>query len=64
MFMLNELLIKDLSEKVGTNTSDIKNIKDGEIYSTTEIRTNEIWKDGKPIYRKTYVFSNSATVSL
>ena len=51
--MLNELLIKDLSEQVGINTSDIQNIKDGEIYSTSEIKTNKKWIDGKPIYRKT-----------
>lgn len=52
MFMLNELLIKELSEQVGINTSDIQSIKDGEIYSTSEIKTNKIWIDGKPIYRK------------
>lgn len=28
MFMLNELLIKELSEQVGINTSNIQNIKD------------------------------------
>lgn len=50
--MLNELLIKELSEQVGINTSDIQVIKDGEIYSTSEIKTNKIWIDGKPIYRK------------
>lgn len=52
MFMLNELLIKELSEQVGINTSDIQAIKDGEIYSTNEIKTNKKWIDGKPIYRK------------
>lgn len=52
MFMLNELLIKELSEQVGINTSDIQSIKDDEVYSTNEVKTNKVWIDGKPIYRK------------
>ncbi len=55
MFMLNELLIKELSEQVGINTSDIQNIKDGEIYSTSEVKTNKKWIDAKPIYRKVFI---------
>ena len=50
MFMLNELLIKELSEQVGINTSDIQNIKDAEAYSTDEIRVGT-WMN-KPLYRK------------
>ena len=50
--MLNELFIKELSEQVGINTFDIQVIKDGEIYSTNEVKTNKKWIDGKPIYRK------------
>lgn len=50
--MLNELLIKELSNKVDTNTSDIQNIKDSEVYSTNEVKTNKVWIDGKPLYRK------------
>jgi hypothetical protein len=56
MFMLNELLIKDLSDQVDTNTSDIQDIKDAEVYSTNEVKTNKVWSDGKPIYRKTFMF--------
>ncbi len=52
MFMLNELLIKELSEQVEKNTSDIQDIKDAEVYSTSEVKTNKIWIDGNPIYRK------------
>ena len=60
--MLNELLIKELSEQVGINTSDIQSIKDAEVYSTNEVKTNKIWIDGKPIYRKTFVINgNSST---
>lgn len=50
--MLNELLIKELSEQVGINTSEIQIIKDAEIYSTSEVKTNKVWVDGEPIYRK------------
>ena len=52
--MLNELLIKELSNKVDTNTSEIQELKDAEVYSTSEVKTNEVWIDGKPIYRKTF----------
>ena len=64
--MLNELLIKELSEQVGINTSDIQSIKDGEIYSTSEIKTNKIWIDGKPIYTKVYIgtYSGSGLISI
>ena len=54
MFMLNELLIKELSNQVETNASDIQKINDAEVYSTNEIKTNKIWIDGKPIYRKVF----------
>ena len=65
--MLNELLIKELSSHVETNTSDIQEIKDAEVYSTSEVKTNKIWINGKPIYRKSYhipSFPNSDTFSI
>ncbi len=63
--MLNELLIKELSEQVGNNTSEIQSMKDAEIYSTAEIKTNGIYNN-KPIYRRiltvnTTTVTNSAT---
>ncbi|MBQ6477138.1 MAG: hypothetical protein IJI43_01695 [Bacilli bacterium] len=58
MFMLNELLIKELSNQVEINTSDITNIKNGELLSTNEIKTNETFIDGKPIYRKMFYVSS------
>ena len=69
MFMLNELLIKELSEQVGINTSDIQLIKDGEIYSTNEVKTGKKYiKNGieKDIYRKDiyYEVSGSTITSL
>lgn len=62
MFMLNELLIKELSNQVETNISDIQNIKDAEVYSTNEIETNKKWINGKPIYRKVIYLPNSNIV--
>ena len=67
--MLNELLIKELSEQVGINTSDIQAIKDGEIYSTNEVKTGKKYiKNGieKDIYRKDiyYEVSGSTITSL
>lgn len=65
--MLNELLIKDLSDQVDTNTSDIQDIKDAEIYSTNEVKTNQRWIDGKPIYRKVFYvnhFANNDSITI
>lgn len=42
------------------------NIATGETYSTNEIKTNKVWIDGKPIYRKVYEISslpNNTTTS-
>lgn len=36
-------------------------IKD--IYSTTETLTNKIWEDGKPVYRKVFKGTSTATFS-
>lgn len=32
--------------------SGVNSIIDAEVYSTTETKTNKVWIDGKPIYRK------------
>lgn len=57
MFMLNKLLIKELSDKVDMNAFYIQNIKDAEVYSTNEVKTNKVSIDGKPVYRKVCVIS-------
>ncbi len=56
--MINDLLIKNLSNQIEKNASDIENIKDGEILSTTEVKTNEKWINGKPIYKKIIYISS------
>jgi hypothetical protein len=38
----------------------INELKDGEEYSTSEIKTNKIWIDGKPIYRKIYKYTSTS----
>lgn len=58
MFMLNKLLIKELSDKVDMNACYIQNIKDAEVYSTNEVKTNKVSIDGKPIYRIVCVINN------
>lgn len=38
--------------------SAINELKDAEVYSTSEVKTNKIWIDNKPIYRIVYQVSN------
>ena len=52
MFMLNELLIKDLIDQVDINKSDIQYLKSTTIFSTTERKIGQ-WDDGKDLYEKT-----------
>lgn len=48
--------IGQLSSLETTDKSSLVNaineVKNAEVYSTTEVKTNKIWIDGKPIYRK------------
>lgn len=43
---------KTLSDTDTYSCNYINEIKDGEVYSTTETKTNKKWINGKPIYRK------------
>lgn len=38
-----------------------KNLNNSDSYSTSETKTNQIWIDGKPLYRRTYIISNPGT---
>ena len=52
---------------VATNTTAIDNLQNGEVYSTNEVKTNEVWINNKPIYKTVlYVSSlpNNAGVSI
>ena len=48
--------VGDITNLTTTNKSSVVNaineLKDAEIYSTTEVKTNRVWIDNKPIYRK------------
>lgn len=44
--------MQDVQTQSQTNTTDINNLKNGEVYSTTEVKTNKVWTNNKPIYRK------------
>lgn len=47
--------INALKNGVNTNETNISNIKSAMAYSTTEVKTDKVWIDGKPIY--TIVFN-------
>jgi hypothetical protein len=51
---MNEIkaVVNNNANETNTNTNDIANILNAEIYSTNEIKTNKVWINGKPIYRK------------
>lgn len=52
-------------ERKTYNLVNITDDNDGtpDYYSTTETKTNKIWVDGKPIYRKCHVFSTPVNIS-
>lgn len=41
----------------------INELKGGEVYSISEVKTNKVWIDGKPIYSKTYYENFNASTS-
>lgn len=43
-----------------SNSIKINNKLNKDIYSTSEIKTNKIWVDNKPIYKKTFINTNIA----
>lgn len=53
--------ITDPNNDAVPNASTVKNYVDEkniEVYSTDEVKTNKVWIDGKPIYRKTFTTTN------
>ena len=54
-FYVSQLDIPSVANSRSTSTSDVYScdyINDSDSYSTSEIKTNKRWIDGKPIYRK------------
>lgn len=64
----NDDNVGDLSNlKTTTKTSvvgAINEMVDGETYSTNETKTNKIWINGKPMYRKVFVGTSTGTVNI
>lgn len=48
--------VQELNSSLNDISSNLR-----EIYSTSEVQTNDIWIDGKPIYRKTYIVSSPSS---
>ena len=42
------------NSQLNAYSCDYVNNKVKDVYSTDEVKTNKVWIDGKPIYRKTY----------
>ena len=60
----NKVTASDMNE-IKSNVNEIIN---GEVYSTSEVKTNKVWIDNKPIYRKVINFgalpSSASTLSV
>lgn len=59
--------VGDLSDLETSDTSSIVNaineLKNGEVYSTSEVKTNKVWIDGNPIYRIVVYATDLATAA-
>lgn len=51
--MINEKLVSDLQSQITENKDDITKIKNDNVYSTSEFKTNKKWINGKDIYQTT-----------
>ena len=58
---LNEIknVVNNNATETSTNSTNIANIINAEVYSTSEIKTNKVWIDGKPIYRKVIKYTSA-----
>ena len=64
---IGDVTLLDTTDKTSV-VNAINELKDGEIYSTSEVKTNKVWIDNKPIYRKVINFgalsSSASTLSV
>lgn len=49
--------LNEMQNIINNNILDVYS----DVYSTEETKTNKIWIDGKPIYRKVITFTNTST---
>lgn len=59
---MNEIksVVNNNANETSANTTNITNLQ---TYSTSEINTGKIWIDGKLIYRKVFIYNNTAISS-
>lgn len=59
-------LFSDIEEEISDVGEEITTLKNGEVYSTTEVKTNKKWINNKPIYRTVVAvnFGNSGTTRI
>lgn len=50
--------MNEIKSVVNNNADIVQDIIDAEVYSTSEVKTNKVWVNNKPIYRK-IVFLNT-----
>lgn len=53
--------MNEIKSVVNNAITTIDGIISGEVYLTSEVKTNKVWIDGKPIYRKCIANGSSAT---
>lgn len=56
----NCIAIKDNSNNAKTLDNYLKGM---DVYSTSEIKTNKVWIDGKPMYRKVIAFTTTVATN-
>lgn len=49
---INDTDMNEIKIVVNNNATELTNVINAEVYSTNEVKTNKVWIDGKPIYRK------------
>lgn len=60
--MLNSISITVLPSINVLENNEYNEIYTKDIYSLNEVKTNKVWIDGKPIYRKIVEYSNTSTI--
>lgn len=49
---INDTDMNEIKTVVNNNATELTNVINAEEYSINEVKTNKVWIDGKPIYRK------------
>lgn len=57
---INDTDMNEIKTVVNNNATELTNVINAEVYSTNEVKTNKVWIDGKPIYRKVLTGTKNA----